>query len=125
MSINIENEEETEIRIIVAFEDEYYAYQGTLAAAIKILRPDAVVVTAEPEKLKDVAKRFGPDLIIGNPFSKADLDSVPAWIQLSLDPAHSTKVNVDGEYSEMLNPTLDKLLVIIEQVEQFTRTSDP
>jgi hypothetical protein len=124
VSVSIENGEWTEIKIIVAFEDEFRAYQGTLAAAIRRLRPEAEVVTAEPEKISGVAKRFGPDIIIGSPCKDADLEGVPAWIELSLDPAQLTKVNVDGEYSEMANPTLDKLLAIIEKVAQLTRTRD-
>lgn len=124
MSINLENEEWTEIRIIVAFEDEFHAYQGTLAAAIRILRPEAEVMTAEPTKISWVAKRFLPDIVIGSPYKDTDLEGVPAWIELSLDPAQVTKVNVDGQYSEIANPTLDKLLAIIEEVAQLTRTSD-
>lgn len=122
MSISIENDEWAEIKIIIAFEDEFHAYQGTLAAAIRILRPEAEVVTAEPEKLRGVASRFGPDIVIGSPCK--DLEGVPAWIELSLDPAQVTKVSVDGEYSEMANPTLDKLLAIIEEVAQLGRASD-
>jgi hypothetical protein len=123
VSLSIENEEWTEIKIIIAFEDEFHAYQGTLAAAIRILRPEAEVVTTQPDKLSWVAKRFGPDMVIGNPCKDTDLDGVPAWIELSLDPAQLTKVNVDGEYSEIANPTLDKLLAIIEEVAQLARTS--
>ena len=123
MSLSIDNEEWTEIKIIIAFEDEFHAYQGTLAAAIRILRPEAEVMTTQPEKLSWVAKRFGPDIVIGNPCKDTDLDGVPAWIELSLDPAQLTKVSVDGEYSEIANPTLDKLLAIIEEVAQLTRTS--
>jgi len=125
VGISIEPKEWTKIRIIVAFEAEYYAYQGTLAATIRILRPDAEVVAAELERIDEVVKRFGPDIVIGSPFKDADLDGVRAWVELSLDPAQLTKVNVDGKYSEMFNPTLDKLLVIIEKVAQLTQTSDP
>jgi hypothetical protein len=123
VSLSIENEEWTEIKIIIAFEDEFHAYQGTLAAAIRILRPEAEVVTTRPDKISWVAKRFGPDIVIGNPCKDTDLEGVPAWIELSLDPAQLTKVSVDGEYSEIANPTLDKLLAIIEEVAQLTRTS--
>jgi hypothetical protein len=116
--------EQTGIKIIVAFEDEYNAYQGTLAATIKILRPDGVVVTADPKEISRVATRFDPDIIIGSGFNDEDLDAVGAWIDLSLDPTRATKVQVGGEYSEMINPTLDKLLEIIEEVAQLTQTSD-
>lgn len=123
MSISLENNEWTEIKVIIAFEDEFRAYQETLAATIRILRPEADVTTAEPEKMSWVAKRFSPDIVIGGPYKDTDLDGVPAWISLSLDPAQVTRVNVHGEYSEIANPTLDKLLAIIEEVAQITRTS--
>jgi hypothetical protein len=51
------------VKIIVALEDEYRAYHGALAATIRILRPDAELVTAELEKISRVVKRFGPDII--------------------------------------------------------------
>jgi len=124
MTASIEHEERTAIKIIVAFEKDFRAYQSTLVATFGILRPDAKVVTAEPEKLRAVAKRFEPDIVIGGQFKYEDLLGVPAWIQLSLDSAHSTKVRMDGHYSEISNPTLDKLLAIIEQVAQLTRTND-
>jgi hypothetical protein len=124
VSLSFENNEWTEIRIIIAFEDEFRAYQETLAATIRILRPEAEVTTAEPEKISWVAKRFSPDIVIGNTCKDTDLEGVPAWIDLSLDPAQVTRVNVDGEYSEIANPTLDKLLAIIEEVAQLTRTGD-
>jgi hypothetical protein len=124
VSINTANEEWTEIKVIIAFENEFRAYQETLAATIRILRPEAEVTTAEPEKISWVAKRFSPDIVIGNPCKDTDLEGVPAWIDLSLDPAQVTRVNVGGECSEIANPTLDKLLAIIEEVAQLTRTGD-
>lgn len=124
MSVSIEQEERTPIKILVAFEEEYQAYQGTLAATIRILRPDAEVVTAKPERLSEVAMDFDPDIVIGSRFEQTELDGVPVWIELSLDPAQVTKINVEGRYSEMINPTLDKLLVIIEEVARTTRASE-
>ncbi len=109
---------------MVAFHDDYHAYQVTLAATIRILRPDAEVITVEPQKISEAAKRFGPDIVIGSRFKDGDLDDVRAWIELALDPTRSTKVRVDGQYSEVVNPTLDKLLGIIEEVAQLKRMGD-
>ena len=113
--------ERTGIKIIIVFDDEYRAYRGTLAAAIRILRPEAEVMAVEPEKTGGVVKRFGPDIVIGDQFKDGDLEDVRAWIELALDPTQSTKVKVDGQYSEVANPTLDKLLAIIEEVAQRKR----
>lgn len=116
MGTGIEDGKSTDVRVIVAFEQAFHAYQETLAVAIRILRPDAEVMTVEPEKISGAAKRFSPDLVIGSPFDEADVGSVPAWVELSIDPAQASRVNVNGDYSEMVNPTLDKLLVILEEV---------
>jgi hypothetical protein len=124
VSTNSGHQRRTGIKILVAFDDAYRAYQGTLVATIRILRPDVEVVAVEPEKMSEVAKRFDPDIVIGSSFKDEDLDSMRAWIELALDPSQSTKVLVDGQYSEMTNPTLDKLLVIIEEVAQRKRTGD-
>ena len=123
MSANIEHKK-TQIKIIVALDEEYRAYQGTLAATIRILRPDAEVMTVEPEKVRGAAKRFGPDIVIGSRSEDGDLEDVRAWIELAVDPARSMKVRVDGQYSEVVNPTLDKLLEIIEEVAQLKRMDD-
>ena len=108
------------IKILITFEDTYYAYQGALAAAINILRPEVEVKTVEPEELRGMVERFEPDMVIGSGFNEENMRGVPAWVGLSLDPASSTRVNVCGNYSEIVNPTLDKLLEIIEEVEQHT-----
>jgi hypothetical protein len=124
VSTNSEHERKTGIKIVVAFDDAYRSYQRMLAATLRILRPEAEVMTVEPEKIGGVAKRFDPDIVIGSPFKEWDLDDTRTWIELALDPTQSTKVLVDGQYSEMLNPTLDKLLAIIEEVAQRKRTGD-
>ena len=76
------------------------------------------VRTVEPEELPGLVRRFEPDLVIGSGFDVEDMRGVPGWVGLSLDPAMSTRVSVRGNYSEIVNPTLDKILVIIEEVEQ-------
>ena len=63
MSIGTQHER-TGIKIIIGFDDEYHAYRETLAATIRILRPEAEVMTVEQEKLGGVVKRFGPDIVI-------------------------------------------------------------
>ena len=112
------------IKILVAFEDEFRAYQQTLATTLGILRPDAEVITAKAHEIREVVERSGPDVVICSLPKDGGADCVRVWIELALDPTQPTKVRVDGEYSEMVNPTLDALLVIVDKVEQLTRTRD-
>jgi hypothetical protein len=111
----IEDGEATDIRVIVSFERAFHAYQETLAAAIRILRPDAEVITVKPHKIGGAAERFGPDVVIGSTFDEADVEGVPVWVELSPDPSRASRIRMYGDYSEMVNPTLDKLLVILEE----------
>jgi len=82
------------------------------------------VVTAEPQESAGLVERFDPDIVIGRRFEHRDRAGVRAWIELSLDPTQSTKVRVNGKYSEMINPNLEELLAIIEEVAQLARTND-
>jgi hypothetical protein len=118
--LDLRNEKEPDIKIIITFEATFRAYQGALAAAIKILRPDLEVKTVELVELGGMVDKFDPDMVIGSGFDDEDVRSVPGWVRLSLDPAASTRVSVCGDYSEIVNPTLDRLLVIIEKTEQQT-----
>jgi hypothetical protein len=117
---DLRHEKVPEIKIIVTFEATFRAYQGALAAAINILRPDLEVKTVELVELGGMVDKFDPDMVIGSGFDEEDMRGVPGWVKLSLDPAASTRVSVCGDYSEIVNPTLDKLLFIIEKVEQQT-----
>jgi DNA-binding transcriptional LysR family regulator len=115
------HEEAPKIKIIVSFEDTYHAYRGALSAAIRILRPDVEVKTVEPEELREMVVSFDPDFVIGYGFDEEHMRGVPGWVGLSLDPAKPTRVSVRGKRTEIINPTLDKLLLIIEEVEEHTR----
>ena len=116
------HEEAPSIKIIVSFEDTFRAYRGALSAAIRILRPDAEVKTIEPEELCEMVGTFDPDFVIGYGFDEEHMRGVPGWVGLSLDPFRSTRVSVHGKRTEIINPTLDKLLLIMEEVEEHIRT---
>jgi hypothetical protein len=111
-----------EIKILVAFEDEYRAYRGTLAAAIRILYSHAEVEVVEPETLEEEVKRFKPEMVISSRPRIASSNSVSAWVELSLDYARPTKLHVGRRYSEVVNPTIEELFAIIDELEQLTAT---
>jgi hypothetical protein len=47
-----------------------------------------------------------------------------AWVELSLESTRPSKVCVGGRYSESINPTLEVLLAVIDEVEELTRTNN-
>jgi hypothetical protein len=109
------------IKILISFENEYHIYQGIIAATIRILRPHAEVDTVGLEALGEKVERFGPQVVISSLSRIANSDDVSAWIQLSIDPAQPTKIYAGKRCSEMFNPTLDKLLPVIDGSEPIRR----
>src|SRR5688500_13436417 len=97
-----------QMRVLLAFEDDYRAYRGVIAAAIQILRPQAEAVeTAGLEALREEIERFAPQLVICSRPNTVDPGGRPAWVELPMDPLRPTRVCVGGRYSERTTPTLD------------------
>jgi hypothetical protein len=112
------------IRILVSFEPEYLAYQGVIAACIRILRPHTEVETTALDALGEEVERFDPELVICSRPNTVELGGRMAWIELSIDSTRVSKVCVGGRYSESTNPTLEMLLAVIDEVEELMRTNN-
>jgi hypothetical protein len=108
-----------EIRILIAFEPEYRAYQGVIAAALRVLRPHDEVETADLSALEEAVLHLDPHLVISGRPNAADLSDRLAWVELSMDPLQPTRVSIGGRYSERTNPTLEALLGVIDEAEKF------
>jgi hypothetical protein len=105
-------------RILVAFEDSYHAYRETIAAVIRILRPETEVKSTTLEELEGELERFEPEVVICSGQKEVELCSRLAWIELSVDPTMSSKISVGGRHFERTNPTVEELLEIIDEVRQ-------
>lgn len=64
--------------------------------------------------------RLKPFLVICDRPDASNHDGVPAWIELSLEPSLSTKVRLYGQQRELINPTLEDLLEVIDEAERLT-----
>jgi hypothetical protein len=106
-----------EIKILIAFEDEFRVYQGTIAATIRILRPHSEVETTGLEVLGEKVESFDPRVVISSQPRIASSDGVSAWIELCIDPAQPTKIYAGERCSEMFNPTVDKLVAVLDELE--------
>ncbi len=68
-------------------------------------------------------ERFDPQVVISSQPRIASADGVSAWIELSVDSTRPTKIHAGGRCSEMSNPTLDKLLTVVDELEHPGRTN--
>jgi hypothetical protein len=108
-----------EIQIVIALEPEYRAYQGVIAAAIRVLRPHVEVETADLDALEEEIQRLDPQLVICSRSDAADLSDRLAWVELSMDPMQPTRLSIGGRYSEKTNPTLEVLLGVVDEAEKL------
>ena len=101
----------------MALEDDYRAYRETIAAGLRILRPNAEVKSTTIEALEDELERFDPQVVICGGHADVEPDYCrPAWIELSLDPIQPTKICVDGRFLELTNPSVEALLKVFDEV---------
>ena len=113
-----------DVRVLVAFEDDYRSYREVIAAGIHVLRPRTEVETAPMGELEEQIERFDPQLVVcSRPNSLASCRCA-AWVELPLDPTRSTKICVAGRYSKRSNPAIDVLIAVIDEVEQLLQMDD-
>jgi hypothetical protein len=103
-----------EIRVLVAFEDDYRTYRDTIGAVLRILRPETEVKSTTLEELEEELERFHPEVVICSGHKEVELCTRLAWIELSVDPTMSSKISVGGRHFERTNPTVEELLEFIE-----------
>ncbi len=105
------------MRILVSLEDDYRTYRDVIAAGIRILRPHAEVETAALGALEEELERFDPQVVICGGHEVVEADSRPAWIELALDPTQPTKISVGARYLERINPGVEALVEIVDELE--------
>ena len=118
------------MRILVAFDDDYRAYADALSKAIGVARPHLNVTPVGLEALQTQVARLDPHLVISslpNPAAEQEDEEegklVPAWVELSLDPCRPSQFCVDNWRWELLNPSLEELLDVVDETERLVLSS--
>ena len=93
-----------EIRILVAFDDEYRAFREAIAQALRVLRPGDEVEAADLGSIDERVARFDPHMVIASLPNAFDPGGRVAWVELSLNPEKPSRVCVGG-HSARRRPT--------------------
>ena len=118
-------ERRIQIRVLVAFEDEYRVYGAAIAGAVRRARPaDEVVVSAEIGVLERQVRSFAPHLIISSLPAPTNWGEWFSWVRLSSDPNRPSEICVEGKRRESLNPNLGELLCVLEETEGLLAESN-
>ena len=116
--------EAVQTRVLVAFDDEHRAYREVIAAGIRILRPREDVAVSTPAGLEGEIARFDPQVVICVAPSPADTGDRPAWVELDLLPRRAAKVRVGSRRRELADPTLEDVLRIVDEAEEFVEKGE-
>jgi hypothetical protein len=114
-----------DLRILVAFEDDYRAYREVIAAGIRISYPRAEVVTSALDRLGDEVLRFNPHVVICSLPATAGHEHILGWVDLSLHHSPYARIRIGGYYSERNNISLEDLLEFLDEVKQLSRRTRP
>lgn len=111
----------TNLRVLVAFEDEYRAYRGAISTAVQDLRPRVRVEMSGTDALPRELARFDPQAVIcTRPEGPETADRV-AWIELPLEPDRTARARLADRRFDLANPSLQKILEIIDDAERLLR----
>lgn len=109
------------MRVLVAFDDEYRAYQSVITAGLSILRPGINVDVAMAGELEKKIKRFDPQVVICSKLNTTDLGDRLAWIEIPVESNRPAKVCIGGRCSESTHLSLKELVTVIDEVEDLSR----
>ncbi|QIN78748.1 hypothetical protein GBA65_09690 [Rubrobacter marinus] len=104
-----------EMRILVAFDDEYRAFREAISGALSALRPEDEVEAAALPAIGDKVAAFDPHLVIAS--LPGAFGTGAAWVELSPEPDRPSRVCVGGRRSEAYNPSMDDLVAVAEEAE--------
>ena len=117
------------MRLLVAFEEEYRAYQGAISSAIQVLRPGVQVQTTDIDSLKETLAHFAPHAVICSRPEGLEPDGRVAWIELPPEPDRTAVARLGDRRFELDNPSLETVLEVVDEAERLfkngTKSSSP
>ena len=105
------------MRILISYEQSYHVYSDALQRAISGLRPDAEVVLCSLAEIGDQVESFDPHLVVSSSPNTVDPGGRTAWYRLSPEPDEPSEACLGGRRWQTLNPPLEELLSLIDEVE--------
>lgn len=112
------------MRILIAYEKSYRAYNGAVQLVIRELRPQVELSNVYLRSLAYELGHFDPHLVVCSEPNEVDPGGRPAWFELSPEPAETSEVCLAGGRSEITNPDLEALITIIDKTEELVQAGN-
>ena len=114
------------MRVLFAMQEDYRVYREVMAASLRAIRPCLEVASADPTEFEERFESFKPQVVIcgGQGFVRREWPI--AWVDLAFDSVvplqRSARIWVDGSCREVLNPSFEDLISLINEGDLLSRT---
>ncbi len=108
-------------KVLILLANEPRAYRESIAAVFRQLRPNAEVITAEPEDLEARILELAPDMVICSQATDVVRERVLVWVELYPDYGSRSVVSIQGSRTTIEEIQLSDLLSIVDRAERLAR----
>lgn len=105
------------LRILIAIEDKHRVYSEAIGEFLRSTRSRFGVQVANSGGLHAELRRFGPQIVVHAGPPATIPDPLPCCVELSLDPVLPTVFRTGRVGREVVNPSPEDLLAVIEVME--------
>ena len=111
----------SELRVLIAMEEEYRIYRAVMASGLEAMRPRLQVATTGLQSFQERLRLLEPQVVIcgGKAFARSEGPLV--WMDLAFDAdaplQRPAKICVEDRCLEVHNPDLDYLLSVIDELD--------
>jgi hypothetical protein len=104
------------MRVLVAYENDKRIYRDAVTMGIQHARPHVEVTVVDLQTLEEGVARFAPHLVICSPSIQIDpvMSCRVAWVELSPHPERPSKICVEEQPRELLNPSFEELIAVVD-----------
>ena len=100
-------------RVLLA--NEPRAYRDTIAVALRMLRPDADVIVAEPDVLDAAIVRHDPQMVVCSRLTETVEIRVPTWLVLYPEGERSALRYLHGERATVSDIELAEIAHLLDE----------
>lgn len=111
----------SELRVLIAMEEEYRIYRAVMASGLEAMRPRLQVATTGLQDFRERLRLLKPQVVIcgGKAFARSEGPLV--WMDLAFEAdtplQRPAQIYVEDRCREVHNPDLDYLLAVIDEVD--------
>ena len=107
------------MRILLAFEEDYRSYGGVIASAIRVLRPHVEVAITDPKGLEREVDRLRPHLIVSSRPKTTVRSPTMAWIKVASDkPTQPSEIWLGQDRWETVDPVMKTITQTVDSIEE-------